>query len=115
MYINGALVATNTNMTLHPSSLGATSVQGQASVLQLWDPDRSQAARRRAQPATRAQLAFDLNEALDKLGARRGSGLRLLAGSVTQPANVVGVLLGAVHHGASGFVLCSCSGVRLRP
>lgn len=31
---------------LHPSSLGATNVFAQASVLQLWDPDRSQTVRR---------------------------------------------------------------------
>ena len=35
----------------HPSSLGATDVFAQASVLQLWDPDRAQGVRQRLAPA----------------------------------------------------------------
>src|SRR5438552_10102248 len=70
----------------HPGSLGATSVHGQAAVLQLWDPDRSQAPRRRSQPATRSQFELELNGALTGLAARRGEGLRLLLGSCTSPS-----------------------------
>ncbi len=67
----------------HPASLGATSVHGQASVLQLWDPDRSKAPRRRGQPATGAQLEHDLASLLNNLS--RGKGLRVLIGACDSP------------------------------
>ena len=38
---------------LHPSSLGATDVFAQASVLELWDPDRAQSVRQRLETAHR--------------------------------------------------------------
>ncbi len=96
----GLLVESNTGRPTkvegnpaHPGSLGGTSVQGQASVLELWDPDRSKAPRRRAkgappgagQPATRAQFEGDLNDALVRLGEHRGKGLRVLIGACSSP------------------------------
>jgi len=69
----------------HPGSTGATSVHGQASVLELWDPDRSKAPRKRDQPATRIQFERDLNESLSRLEARRGAGLRVLIGACDSP------------------------------
>ncbi|HZD21031.1 MAG TPA: 4Fe-4S dicluster domain-containing protein [Burkholderiales bacterium] len=68
----------------HPGSQGATSVHGQASVLQLWDPERSKAPRRRGQPATRGELERDLAEALP----RNGDGLRILASDLNSPSLV---------------------------
>ncbi|HEX4928384.1 MAG TPA: 4Fe-4S dicluster domain-containing protein [Burkholderiales bacterium] len=67
----------------HPGSLGATSVQGQAAVLQLWDPERSKAPRRGGQPATRDALARELNDALGSL--RAGEGVRVLIDGSTSP------------------------------
>src|SRR6478735_7263288 len=37
---------------LHPSSLGATDVFAQASILELWDPDRAQSVLQRLETAT---------------------------------------------------------------
>jgi Fe-S-cluster-containing dehydrogenase component len=88
----GVLVEANTGRptkvegnTAHPGSLGATSIQGQASVLQLWDPERSQAPRRKRLPATQQQFQGELNDALAKLESRRGAGLRILTSTVTSP------------------------------
>ena len=67
----------------HPGSLGGTSVQGQASVLELWDPDRSKTPRRAGQLATRSHLERDLNDALPAL--RGGEGLHVLIGASTSP------------------------------
>ena len=65
---------------LHPSSLGATDVFAQAAVLDLWDPDRSQAVTQR--PGTIASwAAFD-----DAWRKQRGEGLRLLTGPITSPS-----------------------------
>jgi molybdopterin-containing oxidoreductase family iron-sulfur binding subunit len=69
----------------HPGSLGATSVHGQASVLGLWDPERSKTPRRRGAPATGAQCEAELAAALARLQPRRGEGLALLAGTVSSP------------------------------
>src|SRR3954471_195734 len=69
----------------HPGSTGATSVHGQASVLELWDPDRSKAPRKRGQPATRAQFERELNDVLTRIESRRGEGLRVLIGACDSP------------------------------
>ncbi|HEX4511752.1 MAG TPA: hypothetical protein VH328_16810, partial [Burkholderiaceae bacterium] len=57
-YAHGVLVGTQEGRPIkiegnpsHPASLGATDAYAQASVLQLWDPDRSSVVRQRA-PAT---------------------------------------------------------------
>src|SRR5690242_9332205 len=88
----GVLVESNTGRPTkvegnpaHPGSTGSTSVHGQASVLQLWDPDRSKAPRKRGQPATRAQFERDLEEALGKIERQRGAGLRILIGACDSP------------------------------
>jgi molybdopterin-containing oxidoreductase family iron-sulfur binding subunit len=86
----GVLIESNTGRPTkvegnpqHPASLGGTSVHGQASVLQLWDPDRSQSPRRHGTPATRAQFESDL---LSNLKERNdGQGLRLLVGACDSP------------------------------
>src|SRR5438067_10254126 len=87
----GLLVESNTGRPTkvegnpaHPGSLGGTSVHGQAAVLQLWDPERSKAPRRRGQPATRGELERDIAEALSRNGAR----LRILASDLSSPSLV---------------------------
>jgi len=69
----------------HPASLGGTGVHAQASVLQLWDPDRSQAIRRRGAIASRAALEAEWHDALSALEARGGEGLRILTGYTSSP------------------------------
>jgi molybdopterin-containing oxidoreductase family iron-sulfur binding subunit len=88
----GVLVEANTGRptkvegnVAHPGSLGATSVQGQASVLQLWDPERSQAPRRMRVPATLEAFQRELTDALSRVEARRGAGLRVLTSTVVSP------------------------------
>ncbi|MDZ7801577.1 MAG: TAT-variant-translocated molybdopterin oxidoreductase [Trueperaceae bacterium] len=63
----------------HPASLGATTAVTQATVLTLYDPDRSQAISEDGAARTWADLA----EAFSDLGD--GSGVRLLTETVTSP------------------------------
>ncbi|TCS39362.1 quinol:cytochrome c oxidoreductase iron-sulfur protein precursor [Paucimonas lemoignei] len=69
----------------HPASLGATDVFAQASVLQLWDPDRSQTVFEGESLST--WEAFQHVLAQERAGWERngGEGLRILTGSVTSP------------------------------
>ena len=70
---------------LHPASLGATDPFTQASVLQLWDPDRSQSVYRGAMLSTRESFEaalFERRVAWEKDG---GAGLRILTGTVSSP------------------------------
>src|SRR5687767_6382559 len=69
----------------HPTSLGATNAFAQASVLSLYDPDRSQAIRHHGIPATRPALLQQLRNELDKQRAKRGAGLFVLTESVSSP------------------------------
>jgi len=69
----------------HPASLGATDVHAQASVLQLWDPDRSQAIRHRGAIAPRAELEAEWRDALAALEPKGGEGLRILTGYSGSP------------------------------
>jgi Fe-S-cluster-containing dehydrogenase component len=77
---------------LHPASLGATDVFAQASVLQLWDPDRSPGVFERLDERAGAgaasswsafETAWRLREA--HLLADGGAGLRLLTGPLGSP------------------------------
>ncbi|MCA3186036.1 MAG: molybdopterin oxidoreductase, partial [Cupriavidus sp.] len=69
----------------HPASLGATHPFDQAAVLQLWDPDRSQAPYRG--PAMSTWQSFDAALAVQRTQwrDRDGEGLRLLTGNVGSP------------------------------
>ncbi|MFO7697727.1 MAG: molybdopterin oxidoreductase, partial [Anaerolineae bacterium] len=68
----------------HPASLGATDAPAQASVLTLWDPERSRAvvhAGRESSWQAFEQMAAELpgQQAAD------GAGMRILTGTVTSP------------------------------
>jgi molybdopterin-containing oxidoreductase family iron-sulfur binding subunit len=69
----------------HPSSLGATDVYAQASVLELWDPDRSRAVYAGANVA--AWEAYDAAwlAAERDLADTGGRAFRILTGPVTSP------------------------------
>jgi MoCo/4Fe-4S cofactor protein with predicted Tat translocation signal len=69
----------------HPASLGATDSFAQASLLGLYDPDRSQAVTFRGSPRPWDEALSALRVAMGKLRARRGAGLRLLTDTVTSP------------------------------
>lgn len=70
---------------LHPASLGATDVFAQASILQLWDPDRSQAVRQAGQLSGWQAFEAALLPVRARWQADGGRGLRILTGSVTSP------------------------------
>jgi molybdopterin-containing oxidoreductase family iron-sulfur binding subunit len=69
----------------HPASLGATDIYNQASVLTLYDPDRSQTVTYLGQTRTWDDALAALRSALDKQRPRRGAGLRLLTETVVSP------------------------------
>ncbi len=66
----------------HPASLGATDAFAQASVLSLYDPDRSQVVLREGGVSTLNNFLADLTIALEEQRARKGAGLRILTETV---------------------------------
>ena len=70
----------------HPASLGSTDVFAQASVLTMYDPDRSQSVIRRGRITTYDAYLNELNEALSNQVEKQGGGIRVLTGTVTSPA-----------------------------
>jgi molybdopterin-containing oxidoreductase family iron-sulfur binding subunit len=70
----------------HPESLGATDTFAQASILELYDPDRSRDVRNRAEGAVRTwdEFAAAARAALGKLP--RGEGLAVLAQPSSSPS-----------------------------
>src|SRR6185503_19390778 len=69
----------------HPASLGATDAITQASVLGLYDPDRSQTVMHRGRISTWDAFLTDLKTALTAQEAKEGEGLRILTPTVTSP------------------------------
>src|SRR5207244_9295875 len=61
----------------HPASLGATDAFTQASLLGLYDPDRSQAVRNMGDPTTWDMFLGWMTDQLDGLVKTKGAGLRL--------------------------------------
>lgn len=70
----------------HPGSLGATDTFMQASVLELWDPDRSQLVNNAGLISTWSALVSTLTIELQKQSLKKGAGLRILTETVTSPA-----------------------------
>ena len=69
----------------HPASLGATDAAMQASILALYDPDRSQVVTRDGYISGWGAFITALTGARDAAGAAKGTGLRILTGTVTSP------------------------------
>ncbi len=69
----------------HPYSHGATDVFAQASILNLYDPDRSQTVLNAGRISTWDQWLTELRPALDRVRAARGRGLSLLTGATSSP------------------------------
>lgn len=72
----------------HPASQGATDAYMQASVLQLWDPDRAQHIRQRGNVSTWDAFLGDLSSQMDSFKANKGAGLYFLTETVTSPTLV---------------------------
>ena len=69
----------------HPTSRGATDLFAQASILDLYDPDRSQTITHLGEIRTFEAFAGALKEVLTGQQSSRGSGLRILSETVTSP------------------------------
>ena len=69
----------------HPSSLGATDAFAQASVLTMYDPDRSQTVRHLGNISTWETLLVELRAALAVQRQRGGAGLRILTEAFSSP------------------------------
>ena len=68
---------------LHPDSLGATDVFMQASLLELYDPDRARQVTDQGAPKTWQDFVSSMNTIFSGLG--EGAGLRVLSGPSTSP------------------------------
>jgi molybdopterin-containing oxidoreductase family iron-sulfur binding subunit len=69
----------------HPASLGGTTVYEQASILTLYDPDRSQTTLNLGDPRTWGEFLNWFSQALDEQRKKQGAGLRILTESVSSP------------------------------
>lgn len=69
----------------HPGSLGATDILAQASLLNLYDPDRSKEIRQRGNPSTWKNFMTAFRAAIDENRKDNGAGVRFLTETVTSP------------------------------
>ena len=70
---------------LHPGSLGGTDVYAQGFILNMYDPDRSQALTERGEIRPWSAFLAAAKLALEKERAGRGAGIRFLTRTVTSP------------------------------
>jgi MoCo/4Fe-4S cofactor protein with predicted Tat translocation signal len=70
----------------HPGSLGAADIFAQASVLGLWDPDRSQVVVHNGRIANWSDFLDYVGVLRLELAATRGAGFRILTETLTSPA-----------------------------
>jgi molybdopterin-containing oxidoreductase family iron-sulfur binding subunit len=69
----------------HEASLGATDVFAQASILDLYDPDRSTAFTYLGEPKTWGDFSAGIRALVVDQQGKQGAGLRFLTGAVTSP------------------------------
>jgi MoCo/4Fe-4S cofactor protein with predicted Tat translocation signal len=69
----------------HPGSLGATDVLAQASLLNMYDPDRSQEVLYRGSPTSWEAFVKTLRGTIEENRADGGAGIRFLTETVTSP------------------------------
>ena len=79
----------------HQASLGATDLFAQASILDLYDPDRSTTVTHMGESAPWGEFLRDLGRRAADLRAAKGASLRFLTGAVTSPT--FGVQMKAVQ------------------
>src|ERR1017187_2591385 len=70
----------------HPATLGACDPYSQAAVLQLYDPDRSQALSYNGEIRSWAAFTGALRDALAQQKGKGGAGIRILTETVTSPS-----------------------------
>ena len=69
----------------HPASMGATDTFTQASILDLWDPDRAQTVTRNGQISSWLNFSATLAGVRDDHATRQGQGLRILSVPFSSP------------------------------
>lgn len=91
-YANGVLVESHMGRPTkieglpgHPASLGRTDAQTQASVLDMYDPDRSKIVLKTGNLASWDAFVADARAKIDDARPNGGAGVRLLTGSITSP------------------------------
>ena len=72
----------------HPQSLGATDILAQASLLDMYDPDRSQEILKRGNVSTWQNFMLELRARVDENRADGGAGIRFLTETVTSPTMI---------------------------
>jgi MoCo/4Fe-4S cofactor protein with predicted Tat translocation signal len=70
---------------LHPASMGAADIFSQASILGLYDPDRSETINNRGEVRTYTAFLGEISTALEGQKTKQGAGLRFLTETVTSP------------------------------
>ncbi|HZK76347.1 MAG TPA: TAT-variant-translocated molybdopterin oxidoreductase, partial [Candidatus Kapabacteria bacterium] len=70
----------------HPASLGATDIFAQAAILQLYDPDRSQAVNHMGDISSWGDFVTAMAGSASLLPSKKGAGFRFLTESVTSPS-----------------------------
>ncbi len=101
-YARGLLVESHLNRPTkvegnpdHPASLGATTIFEQASLLNLYDPDRSETVLHEGRLSTWADFVGTFIAEAQNLGTRKGEGLAILSGVTTSPtliSQITGIL-----------------------
>jgi molybdopterin-containing oxidoreductase family iron-sulfur binding subunit len=76
----------------HPGSLGAMDAMGQASILQLYDPDRSQAVLLDGEIRGWSTFAGALRDQLAQQKGKNGAGIRLLTETITSPTTAAQIV-----------------------
>jgi MoCo/4Fe-4S cofactor protein with predicted Tat translocation signal len=91
-YARGLLVESHLNRPTkvegnpdHPASLGATTIFEQASILNLYDPDRSETVMRLGRVSTWSEFTGVFSTEAQNLAGRKGEGLAILTGATTSP------------------------------
>ncbi len=69
----------------HPGSLGATDILAQASILSMYDPDRSQSVLKRGNPSSWQTFMSEARAAIDENRKDGGAGIRFLTETITSP------------------------------
>ena len=69
----------------HPASLGSSGIFEQASLLNLYDPDRSESVLFRGGLSTWGQFTGALSTEAQSIGSRKGEGLAILTGATSSP------------------------------
>lgn len=91
-YARGLLVESHLNRPTkvegnpdHPASLGATTIFEQASVLDVYDPDRSESVLREGRLGTWSDFTGSFSTEAQSLNLKKGEGLAILTGATTSP------------------------------